>query len=257
MKRVEFLSSIIFWVAMIFLITSIVQCSNHSPFAEPEVVFVHGGVFLMGCTDSEHVANCNSDETPPHSVTVGSFSIGKYPVTQGQWKALMGSNSSHFSKGDRYPVEYVSWDEAQEFIHRLNTVTGKRYRLPTEAEWEYAARGGSESRGYMYSGCNNLNNVGWYDNVNGKITHPVGSKAPNELGIYDMSGNVWEWCSDWYGPYSASPKRDPAGASSGYYRVNRGGSWSSASSNCRVTYRNSCCPNNRYRNVGFRVVLCQ
>ena len=252
-KRAVLIFSVIFFGALIFLIASNLQSSDHVHFVEPETVFVQGGTFMMGCANG---LDCNSDEIPVHSVTVGSFNIGKYPVTQGQWKALMGSNPSRFSKGDNYPIEYISWNEAQEFIRRLNTVTGKRYRLPTEAEWEYAARGGEQSRVYKYSGSNNLNDVGWYNN-NSKITHPVGAKMPNELGIYDMSGNIWEWCSDWYGSYYALSELVPVGASSGNYRVNRGGSWSSAASNCRVNSRSGNCPNNRYRNVGFRVALCK
>jgi formylglycine-generating enzyme required for sulfatase activity len=144
--------------------------------------------------------------------TVSSFNIGKYEVTQGQWKAVMGDNPSRFKSGDNYPVENVSWNDVQDFLSRLNALTGKNYRLPRETEWEYAARGGNSSRGYKYSGSANINDVAWYDGNSGERTHPVGTKAPNELGIYDMSGNVKEWCQD----------------AEGSYRVYRGGCWASS-----------------------------
>jgi len=222
---------------------------------EPEMVFVQGGTFWMGCT-AEQQANCDDDEKPAHQVTVSSFNIGKYEITQGQWKALMGNDPSYFAKGgDNYPVEMVKWDDVQEFIRRLNKATGKRYRLPTEAEWEYAARGGAKSKGYKYSGSNNLNNIAWHLDNSGDKTRPVGTKQPNELGIYDMSGNVWEWCSDWYDDYTKSPKRDPLGASSGDNRVYRGGGWGSTALGCRVTYRDNGTPSSLYNSLGFRVVL--
>ncbi|MDR1342718.1 MAG: formylglycine-generating enzyme family protein [Prevotellaceae bacterium] len=221
--------------------------------AEPEMVAVQGGTFWMGCSQ-EQQGSCDADESPLHSVTVGSFHIGKYEVTQAQWKTIMGSNPSGF-QGDNLPVENVSWSEAQEFISRLNAATGKSYRLPTEAEWEFAARGGSMSRGYKYSGSHNLYDVAWFEDNSGGQTHPVGSKKANELGIHDMSGNVYDWCLDWYGTYSASSQQDPMGASSGSYRVLRGGSWNYAAGYCRVASRNSCSPSNRGNFWGFRVVL--
>jgi formylglycine-generating enzyme required for sulfatase activity len=208
--------------------------NTHRHPAEPEMVFVQGGTFRMGCTGEQ--GSCEDDEKPVHEVTVSSFYMGKYEVTQAQWKTLMGSNPSYF-KGDNLPVEKVSWNDAQMFIERLNAATGKQYRLPTEAEWEYAARGGTQSRGYRYSGSNTLNEVAWhYYNSEGK-THPAGTKIANELGIYDMSGNVWEWCYDWYGSYPASAQNNPTGVSSGFYRVTRGGSWFNYASHCRVAYR--------------------
>jgi formylglycine-generating enzyme required for sulfatase activity len=216
------------------------------------MVEVEGGTFLMGC--SQEQGSCDDDESPLHSVTVSSFRIGKHEITQAQWKLIMGGNPSNF-KGDNLPVESVSWNEVQEFISRLNAATGKSYRLPTEAEWEYAARGGKRSGGYMYSGSNNLYDVAWFTDNSGDQTRPTGTKKANELGIHDMSGNVWEWCLDWYGSYSASSQQDPMGASSGSYRVIRGGSYGSGASYCRVANRGSDSPGDRYASLGFRVVL--
>ncbi|HDP98542.1 MAG TPA: hypothetical protein ENN22_05075, partial [bacterium] len=156
-----------------------------------DMVFVAGGTFMMGSNEYDN-------EKPIHKVYVDDFYIGKYEVTQKQWFEIMGSNPSRF-KGDNLPVERVSWNDVQEFIRKLNAKTGGNFRLPTEAEREYASRGGSRSAHFKYSGSNNVDNVAWYDNNSGRKTHPVGTKQPNELGLYDMSGNVWEWCSDWYG----------------------------------------------------------
>ena len=221
---------------------------------EIEMVFVEGGTFMMGCT-AEQGNDCHNDERPVHQVTVNSFRIGKYEVTQGQWKAIMGNNPSYFSKGDNYPAENVSWEDAQEFIRQLNIKTGRNYRLPTEAEWEYAARGGNKSRGFKYSGSNSVNDVAWNANNSDDSTHPVGTKLPNELGIYDMSGNVWEWCYDWSSSYSASAQRNPTGTSSGSYRVLRGGCWRAVVSDCRVAFRYDINPTDRYYSLGFRLVL--
>jgi formylglycine-generating enzyme required for sulfatase activity len=218
------------------------------------MVFVQGGTFIMGCTD-EQGNDCKNDEIPRHAITVSSFNIGKYEVTQRQWKLIMNGNNPSQNKGDNLPVEYVSWDEVQEFIFRLNNLTGKQYRLPTEAEWEYAARGGNKSQSYKYSGSNNLTNVAWYDGNSNGLTHPVGTKLPNELGIYDMSGNVFEWCSDWYGAYSASAQQNPTGPSSGTRHIIRGGSWIHESLRCRVSYRSAHEPNERFDSLGFRLVL--
>ncbi|GHU57772.1 hypothetical protein FACS189411_12060 [Bacteroidia bacterium] len=218
-----------------------------------EMVYVQGGTFSMGCS-GEQGSDCYDDEKPLHSVTVSSFNIGKYEVTQAQWKQIMGSNPSYF-KGDNLPVESVSWADVQEFISKLNAATGKRYRLPTEAEWEYAARGGNRSQGYKYSGSNNLNNVAWYGGNSSSKTHPVGAKSPNELGVYDMSGNVWEWCSDWYGNYNSSSQTNPTGPSTGSRRVLRGGGWDYGAEYCRVSDRGSNAPGNRYDDFGFRLVL--
>jgi formylglycine-generating enzyme required for sulfatase activity len=216
-----------------------------------EMVAVEGGTFTMGCT-AEQGSDCFDYEKPSHSVTVSSFCIGKYEVTQAQWVSVMGSNPSYF-KGDDLPVEQVSWDDVQAFITKLNTQTGKQYRLPTEAEWEYAARGGAQSKGYKYSGSSDVGAVAWYSSNSGSATHAVGGKQENELGIHDMSGNVWEWCSDWYGEYSSSPLTDPTGPTSGSYRVGRGGHWNNAAAYCRVAYRDYISPSNRSSYFGFRL----
>ena len=218
---------------------------------EYPMVYVSGGSFMMGSDDSE----AYSDEKPVHRVTLSSYRIGKYEVTQDLWEAVMGSNPSHF-KGSRRPVEQVSWDDCQEFIRKLNSLTGQNFKLPTEAEWEFAARGGINSKGYKYSGSNYLDNVAWYDDNNSGITtHDVGLKSPNELRIYDMSGNVYEWCSDWLGSYSSRSIIDPTGPSYGPHRVIRGGSYISASEIfIRVTAR-SCNPGERSSIVGFRLCL--
>lgn len=180
-----------------------------------------------------------------HSVTLNSFNIGKYEVTQALWKAVMGKNPSYF-KGDNLPVEQVSWNDIQDFLKKLNQLTGKNYRLPTEAEWEFAARGGKQSAGYKYAGSNTLSSVAWHTDNSGSKTHPVGSKSPNELDIYDMSGNVWEWTSSgWSDNYEKSR------TSQSY--VLRGGSWSNNNYNCRVAYRINSYPSNRYVNDGFRL----
>jgi formylglycine-generating enzyme required for sulfatase activity len=217
---------------------------------KPEMVFVQGGTFWMGCADKQ--GDCGYYEQPAHKVTVSDFYIGKYEVTQAQWKSLMGSNPSKF-KGDNLPVEQVSWKDAQKFIERLNAATGKQYRLPTEAEWEYAARGGAQSRGYIYSGSNSVYEVAWCSCNSGNETHPVGVKPANELGIYDMSGNVWEWCYDRYGDYPALAQHNPAGASSGSGRVVRGGSWDANAGYCHVTSRSGNSPGNSYNILGFRL----
>ena len=223
-----------------------------SSFGDMEMVFVQGGTFTMGCT-SEQGSDCDADESPSHRVMLSDFYIGKYEVTQKQWKAVMGNNPSYF-KGDDLPVESVSWVDIQEFIRKLNAQTGKHYRLPTEAEWEYAARGGNRSNGYKYSGSNVIGNVAWYYGNSGSETHPVGSKFPNELGLYDMSGNVWEWCSDWYGSYGSSAQSNPAGATTGSGRVDRGGSWINFARNCRVSNRLYDFPDYRDNGIGFRLV---
>ncbi len=211
-----------------------------------DIVFVQGGTFQMGGNES--------DEKPIHSVTVGDFYIGKTEVTQAQWKAVMGDNPSRFTGGNN-PVEQVRWHEAVEFCKKLSQKEGVSYRLPTEAEWEYAARGGNASKGYEYSGSNNVGEVAEYDGNNDKSTKPVGGKEPNELGIYDMSGNIWEWCSDWYDSdyYKNSPSINPTGPSSGSDRVFRGGSWRYGATDCRVANRASADPDG-FVNLGFRVV---
>jgi formylglycine-generating enzyme required for sulfatase activity len=224
---------------------------------EPELVAVEGGTFEMGYNPERDGDDHRylSDAKPPHSVTLSSFRIGKYEVTQAQWVAVMGSNPSCFPKGDRYPVEQVSWDSVQVYLTKLNALTGRSYRLPTEAEWEYAARGGRKSAGYQYSGSNTIDEVAWYNGNSGDSTHTVGKKAPNELGIYDMSGNVWEWCSDWVGSYSDDAVTNPAGAEDGSYRVIRGGGWSNSTPPCCAALRLSSEPSYCFTSLGFRVVL--
>jgi len=199
-----------------------------------EMIAVDGGSFTMGASDND--ADCFDWEKPAHRVTVSDFYIGKYEVTQAQWKAIMGTNPSRF-KGDNLPVERVKWNDIQEFIRKLNARTGKRYRLPSEAEWAYAARGGNKNTGYKYSGNNTIGNVAWYSDNSNNTTHPVGSKSPNELGIYDMSGNVFECCNDLMGPYSSDSQTDPQGPLTGINHVVRGGSWVSDPKYVRVSYR--------------------
>jgi formylglycine-generating enzyme required for sulfatase activity len=221
--------------------------------AEPEMAEVQGGTFRMGCSQEQQNA-CENDESPLHSVTLSTFKISKYEITQTQWKSIMGNNPSKYA-GDNFPVDNVSWDDVQEFISRLNVITGKNYRLPTEAEWEYAARGGNQCKGYIYSGSNHPDDVAWSSGNSGGQTHAVGTKKANELGIYDMSGNVWEWCLDWYGSYPAAAQKNPTGTKSGSYRVNRGGGRNSNAYHCRVTCRNLNSPGARRDSLGFRVVL--
>jgi formylglycine-generating enzyme required for sulfatase activity len=225
-----------------------VVASGKKPY-EPDMVFVKGGTFMMGSNSGD------DDERPLRKVSLSDFAIGKYEVTQGQWRIVMGSNSSNFSGCDQCPVEQVSWDDVQQFITTLNSKTGKKYRLPTEAEWEYAARGGSQSRGYTCSGSEDIGTVAWYSENSSSKTHPVGQKQANELGLCDMTGNVWEWCSDWYGPYSSSAGVNPSGAFSGRNRVARGGSWLSHPQYCRVADRDYYDPSGRYNLLGFRLVL--
>ena len=218
-----------------------------------DMVYVDGGTFTMGAT-ADQGSDAYDEEKPAHQVTLSSFYICKHEVTQEEWEAVMGSNPSNW-KGKRLPVERVSWEECQTFISKLNSITGNQYRLPTEAEWEYAARGGNRSNGYKYSGSNTLGNVAWYDYNSGDKTHEVMTKSPNELGLYDMSGNVMEWCSDWFGGYLSSDQTNPKGASSGSYRVIRGGSWDDSARCCRVSYHFSLMPSFRYTGLGLRLVL--
>jgi formylglycine-generating enzyme required for sulfatase activity len=213
-----------------------------------EMITVQGGTFQMGSTTGD------SDEKPVHTVTLSSYSIGKTEVTQAQWVAIMGSNPSSF-KGDNLPVEKVSWNDVQTFITKLNQQTGGNYRLPTEAEWEYAARGGNSSKGYEYAGSNTIGDVAWYLSNSSSKTHPVATKQANELGLYDMSGNVWEWCSDWYGTYPTTSQTNPTGAATGSDRVIRGGSWYYDANICRSAYRDYINPDGNRNYVGFRVVL--
>jgi formylglycine-generating enzyme required for sulfatase activity len=220
------------------------------PIEPEEMIWVEGGTFTMGCKDDE----CFNNELPIHEVTLSGFYISKYVVTQKEWMAAMG-NGGHpdYAIGDDKPAWTMSWKEIQEYINRLKAHTGKNYRLPTEAEWEYAARGGNKSKGYKYSGSNNIDEVAWYDGNYSSIDllHPVGQKKPNELGIYDMSGNMWECCSDFWGKYPDEPQTNPTGPNTGEYRVMRGGAFGAGAFICRSAYRhgmNTDC-------AGFRLAL--
>ena len=220
-----------------------------------ELVKVEAGSFNMGATPE--MENPDEFEKPVHRVTLtNNYYIGKYEVTQALWQAVMGSNPSCF-KGDDLPVERVSWNDCQDFISKLNSITGKRFRLPTEAEWEYAARGGKKSRGYQYSGSNTLGDVAWYSDNSGSKTHAVGTKQPNELGIYDMAGNVDEWCQDRYGSYSSSPQTNPTGAASGSDRVTRGCDWFFLAWDCRTSCRGFRASGDRFNYLGLRLVLSE
>ena len=234
------------------------------------MVKVQGGTFTMGATP-EQGSDAYDAEKPAHEVTLSSFYIGETEVTQALWVAVMGSNPSWFSPKKGYaenlqrPVELVSWNDCQEFITKLNQMTGKTFRLPTEAEWEYAARGGNQSHGYKFAGSNTIGDVAWYYNNSEGLgssspdygTHTVATKAPNELGLYDMTGNVWEWCQDWFDRsyYSYSPTVNPTGPASGSKRVTRGGSWHHYDGNCRVSCRNAGTMDGTWYDQGFRLAL--
>ena len=214
------------------------------------MVHVDGGTFMMGRKTKWYEA---SDEEE-HQVTLSSYSINKYEVTQEEWEAVMGNNPSNF-KGAKLPVEQVSWQDCQNFISQLNSITGEKFRLPTEAEWEYAARGGQQSKFFKYSGGDNLNDVAWYEANSNNMTHPVGQKLPNELGLYDMSGNVWEWCNDWYGVYSSDFQINPLGAKRSPSRVNRGGGFLSIPRDCRSSNRDSNTMTFRSNRLGLRLAI--
>ena len=226
-----------------------------------DMVRVEAGTFTMGAT--AEMKDPLDEEKPTHRVTLtNDYYIGKYEVTQALWKAVMGNNPSHF-KGDNLPVEQVSWNDCQEFISKLNRITGKTFRLPTEAEWEYAARGGKKSCGYQYSGSNDISDVAWClgnsgsNNHDWGNTHAVGTKQGNELGIYDMSGNVFEWCQDRYGRYDSSSQVNPTGANSESYRVRRGGSWFALADWCRSSSRYLSPPDRCGFDIGLRLVLSE
>ena len=229
-----------------------------------QMVAIEGGTFTMG-VDSVAVEQglANADELPAHEVTLSPYSIGQTEVTQELWQAVMGTNPSSFTGDLQRPVEQVSWEDCQEFISRLNAITGKTFRLPTEAEWEYAARGAAKGHGYAYAGSENLDEVAWYYFNSYAMgvdspdygTHVVGSMRGNELGLYDMSGNVSEWCADWYGNYPEEAQTDPVGPETGLRRVTRGGGWFSIAADCRTTIRNYEAPGSRNYSLGFRLAL--
>lgn len=216
-----------------------------------EMVKVEGGTFEMGATPDQG-RDTKFDESPAHQVALRGYSIAKTPVTQRLWVAVMGENPSSF-KGDSLPVDHVSWNDCQLFIKKLNSLTGLAFRLPTEAEWEFAARGGNCTKGYMYAGGNDIDSVAWYGVNSAKTTHPVGLKSPNELGLYDMSGNLWEWCSDWFGDYQRGLQRNPKGVADGFWRSVRGGSWIFEANGCRVASRRGYEPDERSDDTGFRL----
>ena len=220
-----------------------------------DMIRVEAGTFTMGATPE--MEKPEDWEKPTHQVTLtNDYYIGKYEVTQALWQAVMGKNPSNF-KGDNLPVDHVSWNICQKFISKLNSLTGKKFRLPTEAEWEYAARGGKKSMGYQYSGSNNLSDVAWYIENSGSKIHTVGLKQANELGIYDMSGNVWEWCQDMKRDYSSSPQTNPMGENNGSRRIFRGGSWCDRARDCRSSYRDSSGPDFSFLSLGLRLVLSE
>jgi formylglycine-generating enzyme required for sulfatase activity len=222
------------------------ELPNTALLENESMVFIKGGWFNMGSKTGE------KDECPIHTVWIDDFAIGKYPVTQKEWKQLMTHSPSKF-RGNDLPVENISWNDIQKFIEKLNAKSGKKYRLPTEAEWEYAAKGGEN---YLYSGSNNINEVAWYISNSERRTHEVGQKKANNFGLYDMTGNVWEWCNDWYDEnyYKNSPERNPRGSSDGTERVVRGGSWLDDAEGCWVSYRDFTDPIKGYSGIGFRIV---
>ena len=232
-----------------------------------KMIYVAGGTFQMGATDELEDVSFNNAK-PTFNVSLNDYYIGQTEVTQELWQAVMENNPSYF-KGktgedhSQHPVEQISWNDCQEFVARLNQMTGMNFRLPTEAEWEFAARGGNYSQGYIYSGSYNVNEVAWYSlnlpshfpATSGFGTQPVAQKNPNELGIFDMSGNVQEWCQDWFGEYTSHPKTNPCGPENGYYRVNRGGDYGHVEICCMIPYRLKMSPDGWSSCVGMRLAL--
>ena len=219
-----------------------------------EMVWVEGGTFIQGTTPEQAINTWLCRKHPAHKVTLRGYWMGETVVTGALWKAVMG-NGSFLHRGGDLPVVNVSWNTVHDFLVKLNRITGVQFRLPTEAEWEYAARGGENSKGFRYSGSNVLNAVGWYMGNSSKKLLPVKVKAPNELGLFDRSGGVFEWCSDWYGEYHADEQTNPVGPSVGRCRVHRGGSYWSLDKDCRVSSRGRFPPNWINEDIGFRIVL--
>ena len=261
------------WVSTVLLLAVLAVAAQTKEYTVNGVAFkmiyVKGGTFTMGCT-SEQGGDCESDEKPSHSVTLSDYWIGETEVTQAFWKAVMGTEPTYnggwtdeYGRGSSYPAYRVSWEEAVQFCNKLNSKvsgqlpSGWKFALPTEAQWEYAARGGNKESGNKYAGGNTIGEVAWYFDNSDFQTHPVKGKKPNALGLYDMSGNVWEWCSDWYlsDYYSVSPSSNPQSPWLGLGRVLRGGSWSSRAERCRVSYRGNYSPGDRGSYIGFRLVL--
>jgi formylglycine-generating enzyme required for sulfatase activity len=238
------------------------QESQVSPSSTPEIetftvngvsfnmVRVEGGTFSMG-------SNASIGESPAHQVTLSTYSIGETEVTQELWQAVMGKNPSSSKDANipHLPVESVSWKDCQRFIKKLNKLTNKSFRLPTEAEWEFAARGGNMSQGYKYAGSNQIDEVAWYTDNSHSQNHVVKTKKPNELGLYDMTGNVSEWCEDWYGRYNSNPQTNPTGPTKGYGRVQRGGCRISSAEYCRISDRQGHEPDESWSIFGFRLAL--
>ena len=237
-----------------------------------EMVYVQGGTFTMGCTDDQK-GKCEKDARPAHQVSLTEFYAGKYEVTQSLWKAVMGTTVEQQCKkagqhnvygvGDDYPIYYINFSEANAFCAKLNEIfadqipEGFHFDLPSEAQWEFAARGGVKDVPSLYAGSRFASDVAWYEGVSERTSHPVGQKQPNELGLYDMNGNVWEWCQDWYDEdfYSHSALQDPVNANCAANRVYRGGSWDYSAKLCPVSMRFYGAPAGRTINLGIRVVL--
>lgn len=220
------------------------------------MITVEGGTFMMGAVDGDTIAK--QHEKPAHEVTVSTFSIGQTEVTQELWMAVMGKYNNHSEfRGAKRPVEMISYYDCEEFLEKLNKMTGQKFRFPTEAEWEFAARGGNKSKGYKYYGGNVVGKVAWYKGNSKDKTHPVAQKRPNELGLYDMGGNVWEWCLDWYGEdyFTSSPSTNPTGPETGSNRVNRGGHWGCDTYRFRVSDRDGDIPGSRCPFIGLRLAL--
>ena len=252
------MKKILIKIALLFGINSVIVAQSS---LYPEMVFVEGGTFIMG----DSWGDGNSDEHPEHQVTLGNFKISKTEVTVRQYRQYCGETGRKMPESppwgwlDDHPITKVSWHDCVAYCDWLSEKLDAEYRLPTEAEWEYAARGGKQSKGTKYSGGRSIELVGWFDENSNDRTQQVATKKPNELGLYDMSGNVWEWCRDWYEEsyYKNSPSTNPRGPSTGSHRVLRGGSWNASAEDCRVANRSNLTPGYRSYSDGFRVVLSQ